>query len=61
MAPQTYIPSQTYASSDKAYHPCDPLTPQEIRAVSAAFKTELLRKGIRSIKSTYVDLIEREP
>lgn len=41
-------------------HPLDPLSPEEIKVASATFRTELLRKGIRSVKSTYVDLIERE-
>lgn len=41
-------------------HVLDPLSPQEIRLASATFRTELLRRGVRSVKSTYVDLIERE-
>lgn len=65
VAQETFAPSEpidlkaTKAAAD-AYHPCDPLTPDEIRSASAAFRTELLRKGVRSIKSCYVDLLERE-
>lgn len=41
-------------------HPLDPLSPSEIRLASATFRTEMLRRGVRSLKSTYVDLVERE-
>lgn len=66
------VPQSTASSPERAdakvikptvdwYHPCDPLTPDEIRLASGAFRTALLQKGIRSVKSTYVDLIERKP
>jgi len=56
------IPNNPKAAKMAAetYHPHDPLTPQEIRLASSVFKTEMLRRGVRSIKSCYVDLLERE-
>ncbi|GAA5977320.1 hypothetical protein JCM21900_004357, partial [Sporobolomyces salmonicolor] len=41
-----------------AYHPHDPLTAGEIVQASACFRTELLNKGLQSIKSCSVSLIE---
>ncbi|BGP19494.1 hypothetical protein JCM10213_006314 [Rhodosporidiobolus nylandii] len=41
-----------------AYHPHDPLTAAEISLASGCFKTELLKRGVKSIKSCAVTLIE---
>ncbi|GAA5920845.1 hypothetical protein JCM5296_004428, partial [Sporobolomyces johnsonii] len=40
------------------YHPHDPLTAGEIVQASACFRTELLNKGLQSIKSCSVSLVE---
>jgi len=65
VAEQTHVSStandpKAAKAAQNAYHPHDPLTADEIRAASSAFKTELLRKGVRSVKSCYVDLVERK-
>ncbi|GAA5826836.1 hypothetical protein JCM5353_005413 [Sporobolomyces roseus] len=41
-----------------AYHPHDPLTASEIQQASALFRSELLKKGLNSVKSCCVALIE---
>ncbi|SCV69173.1 BQ2448_2193 [Microbotryum intermedium] len=38
--------------------PLDPLTVSEIQLVSAAFKNEMFQRGVRSVKSCHVDLVE---
>jgi len=43
-----------------AYHPHDPLTASEIQQASALFRSELLNKGVQSVKSCCVALIERK-
>lgn len=42
------------------YHPHDPLTASEISLASACFRTEMLNRGLRSIKSCAVTLLERK-
>ena len=44
-----------------APHPLDALSAAEITLASGAFRTELLRRNIRSVKSCYVTLVERAP
>ncbi|SCZ97604.1 BZ3500_MvSof-1268-A1-R1_Chr4-3g07289 [Microbotryum saponariae] len=39
-------------------HPLDPLTVGEIQLVSAAFKNEMFQRGVLSVKSCHVDLVE---
>ncbi|GAA5837712.1 hypothetical protein JCM3766R1_000561 [Sporobolomyces carnicolor] len=41
-----------------SYHPHNPLTALEISQASALFRTELLNRGIRSVKSCCVALVE---
>ncbi|KAL8281293.1 hypothetical protein RQP46_006327 [Phenoliferia psychrophenolica] len=41
-----------------APHPLDALSGPEILLASAAFRSELLRRGVRSVKSCYVTLVE---
>ncbi|KAM0750283.1 peroxisomal copper amine oxidase [Meredithblackwellia eburnea MCA 4105] len=45
-------------SSTSAPHPLDALSPAEIVLASKTFRTELLRRGIRSVRSAYVTLVE---
>ncbi|TKA52316.1 hypothetical protein B0A53_04784 [Rhodotorula sp. CCFEE 5036] len=40
------------------YHPHDPLTASEISLASSCFRTEMLNRGLRSIKSCAVTLLE---
>ncbi|GAA5824799.1 hypothetical protein JCM11251_005350 [Rhodosporidiobolus azoricus] len=40
------------------YHPHDPLTAAEISLATGCFKTEMIKRGLRSIKSAAVTLIE---
>jgi len=42
-----------------AYHPHDPLTAAEISLASGLFRTEMLKRGIKSLKSCAVSLLER--
>jgi hypothetical protein len=42
------------------YHPHDPLTASEISLASSCFRTEMLNRGLRSIKSCAVTLLERK-
>ncbi|KAK4704122.1 primary-amine oxidase, partial [Phenoliferia sp. Uapishka_3] len=44
-----------------APHPLDSLSASEIALASGTFRSELLRRGIRSVKSCYVTLVERKP
>ncbi|GAA5995428.1 uncharacterized protein JCM10292_005167 [Rhodotorula paludigena] len=41
-----------------SYHPLDPLTAAEISLASGCFRTELLKRGLKSIKSCAVSLVE---
>lgn len=42
-----------------AYHPHDPLTAAEISLASGCFRTELLKRGVKSLKSCAISLLER--
>ena len=42
-----------------AYHPHDPLTASEISLASACFRTEMLKRGVKSLKSCAISLLER--
>ncbi|GAA5836765.1 hypothetical protein JCM9279_007655 [Rhodotorula babjevae] len=41
-----------------AYHPHDPLTASEISLASGCFRTEMLKRGVKSLKSCAISLLE---
>lgn len=52
-------PTSTRAEAD-VFHPHDPLSASEISLASGCFRTEMLNRGLRSIKSCAVTLLERK-
>lgn len=56
-APPAYTSTRLDAD---VFHPHDPLSAREISLASACFRTEMLNRGVRSLKSCAVTLLERE-